>query len=63
MTTGINAIHMKTDSEWAYNIVGIDVEPKGAFFTLNQLSEIPGSIKNYVSDSFPIYRLGTTRLT
>lgn len=48
LTTGINAIHMKTDSEWAYNIVGIDVEPKGAFITLSQLSEVPGSIHEYV---------------
>ncbi|SFI32784.1 putative hydrolase of the HAD superfamily [Paenibacillus sp. UNC496MF] len=48
LTTGINAIHMKTDSEWIYNIVGIDVEPKGAFFTLSHLHQIPGSIKNYV---------------
>ena len=49
LTTGINAIHMKTDAEWIYNIVGIDVEPKGAFLTLNQLSEIPESIRNYVT--------------
>lgn len=48
LTSGINAIHMKTDSEWAYNIVGIDVEPKGAFITLSQLSEVPGSIHEYV---------------
>ncbi|WP_219837494.1 HAD family hydrolase [Paenibacillus sp. R14(2021)] len=49
LTTGINAIHMQTDSEWAYNIVGIDVEPKGAFLTLKHLSDIPDSIKNYVN--------------
>ncbi len=48
LTSGIHAIHMKTDSEWAYNIVGIDVEPKGAFFTLNQLSDVPDSIYGYV---------------
>ncbi|MFC5648467.1 HAD hydrolase-like protein [Paenibacillus solisilvae] len=48
LTTGINAIHMKTDSEWVYNIVGVDVEPKGAFFTLRQLSEVPGSIHGYI---------------
>lgn len=48
LTNGINAIHMKTDNEWAYNIVGIDIEPKGAFLTLSQLSEIPVSIQDYV---------------
>ncbi|QHW34540.1 HAD family hydrolase [Paenibacillus rhizovicinus] len=49
LTTGINAIHMKTDSEWVYNIVGVDVEPQGAFLTLEQLSDIPESIRNYVA--------------
>lgn len=49
LTTGINAIHMKTDSEWIYNIVGIDVEPQGAFLTLNRLSDIPESIRHYVT--------------
>ncbi|WP_308634297.1 HAD family hydrolase [Paenibacillus silvisoli] len=48
LTTGINAIHMKTDSEWAYNIVGIDVEPKGAFITLDQLRDVPVSIYDYL---------------
>ncbi|QHT61645.1 HAD family hydrolase [Paenibacillus lycopersici] len=49
LTNGINAIHMKTDSEWVYNIVGVDVEPKGAFLTLEQLSDIPDSIRSYVA--------------
>ncbi|REE80086.1 putative hydrolase of the HAD superfamily [Paenibacillus taihuensis] len=48
LTTGINAIHMKADAEWAYNIVGIDVEPKGAFLTLNKLRDIPTSIHSYL---------------
>ncbi|WP_183600393.1 HAD family hydrolase [Paenibacillus phyllosphaerae] len=48
LTAGIHAIHMQTDSEWAYNIVGIDVEPKGAFFTLNQLKEVPVTIHGYL---------------
>lgn len=48
LTTGINAIHMKADAEWAYNIVGIDVEPKGAFLTLNKLRDIPTSIHKYL---------------
>ncbi|BBH19926.1 haloacid dehalogenase [Paenibacillus baekrokdamisoli] len=48
LTSGIHAIHLKTESEWIYNIVGIDVEPKGAFLTLDQLSDVPGSIENYI---------------
>ncbi|SDX78098.1 HAD family hydrolase [Paenibacillus sp. CF384] len=53
LTSGIHAIHMKTDSEWAYNIVGIDVEPKGAFFTLDQLRDVPTSIHTYLNQRGP----------
>ncbi|CAH1203359.1 hypothetical protein PAECIP111893_01951 [Paenibacillus plantiphilus] len=48
LTSGIHAIHMKADSEWVYNIVGIDIVPKGAFYTLNQLNEIPDTIHSYL---------------
>ncbi|TYP72517.1 HAD family hydrolase [Paenibacillus methanolicus] len=48
LTAGIHAIHMKTDSEWVFNIVGIDVAPKGAFFTLEALKEVPDTIHGYL---------------
>lgn len=48
LTTGIHAIHVKTEQEWQYNIVDIDVAPKGAFVTVGRLSEVPGAIQNYV---------------
>jgi len=48
LTAGIHAIHMQAETEWAYNIVGIDVEPKGAFLRLNGLSEVPPAIEEYV---------------
>jgi putative hydrolase of the HAD superfamily len=50
LTAGIHAIHMKSESEWVYNIVGIDVEPKGAFFTLSRLKDIPESIRGYLQN-------------
>ncbi|MFX3635204.1 MAG: HAD family hydrolase [Candidatus Pristimantibacillus sp.] len=49
LTAGIHAIHMKAESEWLYNVVQIDVEPKGAFFTLNNLLDIPSTIHNYIN--------------
>ncbi|MFC4777733.1 HAD family hydrolase [Paenibacillus sp. GCM10023252] len=49
LTAGINAIHMKAETEWLYNIIQIEVEPKGAFFTLNRLIEVPDTIHGYVS--------------
>lgn len=48
LTAGIHAIHMKAETEWLYNIVGIDVQPKGAFLSLHRLSEIPPAIENHI---------------
>lgn len=48
LTAGIHAIHMKAKSEWQYNIINIEVEPKGAFFTLDQLKDVPDTIHRYI---------------
>lgn len=53
LTAGIHAIHMRTESEWQYNVINIEVEPKGAFFTLNNLIEVPPAIHDYVSRKQP----------
>ncbi|MCQ6560130.1 HAD family hydrolase [Paenibacillus mendelii] len=50
LTAGIHAIHMKSDAEWIYNITGIDVIPKGAFFTLDQLGDVPKTIHDYLKE-------------
>ncbi|MBD2847935.1 HAD family hydrolase [Paenibacillus sp. IB182496] len=49
LTAGIHAIHMKTDAEWIYNLIDIEIEPRGAFLTLRQLAEVPDAITGYVS--------------
>ncbi|SFE58232.1 putative hydrolase of the HAD superfamily [Paenibacillus algorifonticola] len=49
LTAGIHAIHMRKDAEWQYNVVNIEVEPKGAFFTLNDLVEVPEAIYGYIN--------------
>lgn len=49
LTAGIHAIHMKTQEEWHYNVVQIDVQPKGAFLTLDQLKDVPDAIHNYLN--------------
>lgn len=49
LTAGIHAIHMKAATEWEYNNIGIDVQPKGAFFRLNTLNEVPPAIHGYIS--------------
>lgn len=49
LTAGIHAIHMKTQSEWKFNVVNIDVVPKGAFLTLDKLLEVPSAIHNYLN--------------
>ena len=50
LTAGIHAIHMRTEEEWHYNMVSIDVEPRGAFFTLDQLKDVPEAIHRYVNE-------------
>ncbi|MFF2479496.1 HAD family hydrolase [Paenibacillus sp. NPDC058071] len=49
LTAGIHAIHMRADTEWLYNVVQIDVEPKGAFLTLDKLADIPPAIGQYLN--------------
>jgi putative hydrolase of the HAD superfamily len=49
LTAGINAIHMRAETEWEYNVINIEVEPKGAFLTLDQLKDVPDAIHRYVN--------------
>ncbi|RIX53631.1 HAD family hydrolase [Paenibacillus nanensis] len=49
LTAGIHAIHMRAHDEWQYNMVQIDVKPKGAFFTLDRLKDVPDTIHRYVN--------------
>jgi len=45
---GINAVYLKQEAEWTYNIIPIDAKPIGAFFTLNALPQIPPTINDYL---------------
>ncbi len=49
LTAGIHAIHMRAQSEWTYNVIQIDVAPRGAFFTLDHLKDVPDAIYQYVN--------------
>jgi len=44
---GINAIHVITPDEWAYNIIDIDVQAKGAFESVHSLEQIPSVLARY----------------
>lgn len=44
---GIHSIYIPAQLEWKYNIVDIDVQPKGAFYTLSSLKEVPDTIAAY----------------
>jgi len=48
LTAGIHAIHMKVDTEWAFNNVEIAVQPRGAFLTLQHLPDVPPAIYRYM---------------
>ncbi|REK77096.1 HAD hydrolase-like protein [Paenibacillus paeoniae] len=49
LTAGIHAIHVRTPEEWHYNVVQIDVQPRGAFFTLDKLIDVPDTIHRYLN--------------
>lgn len=49
LTAGIHAIHMRAVTEWEYNVIQIEVEPKGAFLTLDHLKDVPDAIHSYVN--------------
>ncbi|OGX68489.1 MAG: HAD family hydrolase [Paenibacillus sp. RIFOXYA1_FULL_44_5] len=51
LKAGIHAIHLPAELEWSYNIQEVKVKPKGAFFTLSSLSDIPATINRYVADN------------
>lgn len=47
LSAGIHAIHVKIPDEWVYNIVEIDVTPKGQFVSVQSLHQIPPVISRY----------------
>lgn len=49
LTAGIHAIHVQAVTEWQYNIVHIDVEPRGAFLQLQHLRDVPDGIDRFLS--------------
>lgn len=47
LTNGLNAIYLKQPNEWAYNMVEMTAQPKGAFFTVQNLIEVPQIIHQW----------------
>ncbi|WP_068777006.1 HAD family hydrolase [Paenibacillus sp. FJAT-26967] len=47
LESGIHAIYIPAQLEWKYNVVDITATPKGAFFTLPSLAEVPKIISDY----------------
>jgi putative hydrolase of the HAD superfamily len=46
--SGINVVYIPAEVEWQYNKVDINNKPKGAFFTLKSLNQVPEAIHNYI---------------
>ncbi|MCM3631756.1 MULTISPECIES: HAD family hydrolase [Paenibacillus] len=40
---GIHAIHVEVPDEWNYNIIQVDVKPKGQYFSVQSLQQIPST--------------------
>ena len=47
LTNGLNAIYLKQPNEWAYNIVEMTAQPKGAFYTIEKLIQVPNIIQQW----------------
>lgn len=45
---GIHVIYIPAQGEWHYNMVKVEVEPKGAFLTLSSLDQVPEAIGSYL---------------
>lgn len=45
---GIHSIHIPVQQDWEYNTGTIDITPKGAFYQLNSLQEVPDTIHAYI---------------
>ncbi len=48
---GINAVYLKQEAEWAYNVIPIDAKPQGAMLTLSELPQVPPAIHQYLDDN------------
>ncbi|QMV44617.1 HAD family hydrolase [Cohnella cholangitidis] len=48
---GINAVYLKQEAEWTYNVIPIDATPSGALLTLTSLPEVPPAIHGYLNEN------------
>jgi putative hydrolase of the HAD superfamily len=46
---GINAVYLKQETEWKYNVIPIDEPPQRALLTLTALPEVPPAIHSYLA--------------
>ncbi|TCN20396.1 HAD family hydrolase [Mesobacillus foraminis] len=44
----INAIYIPAESEWAYNVVDIELKPVSAYYTVGALYEVPDVIHRHI---------------
>jgi putative hydrolase of the HAD superfamily len=44
---GINSIHIPSELEWSYNIIDIDIEPRGTFAELKSLLQLPEFLREH----------------
>jgi putative hydrolase of the HAD superfamily len=44
---GIHAVHIPSELEWSYNVIKIDIDPKGELLTVNSLLQLPEILREY----------------
>lgn len=49
LSAGIHTIYIPAEQEWSYNRGDVNIAPKGAYFKLSSLREVPGAISRYLT--------------
>jgi len=47
LACGLHVVYMKHEGEWSYNVVPINIKPRGVFETVRSLAEIPPIIRRH----------------
>lgn len=51
LQAGLHVIYLQRPDEWHYNLIDIDIEPQGAFYTIEKLVDVPRVIQEWLVSS------------
>ncbi|MFD2670282.1 HAD family hydrolase [Marinicrinis sediminis] len=51
LEAGMHAVHLARSSEWQFNVIEIEHEPNGAYFSIEAIREIPDRLHDWLNNS------------